>query len=357
MRTDKITAIMNEYDKRCVLYSDFTKKVKKLVGELLEENNFRVHSVTSRVKTRKSLQTKLARSEGEFSKLSDVTDISGIRIITYFADDIDSMAKMIEKEFDVDFECSIDKRLLLDPDRFGYLSLHYVVKLSKSRLRLTEYRRFADCQTEIQIRSILQHAWAEIEHDMGYKGKQAVPKKIRRRFSRLAGLLEIADAEFAEIRDSLLKYEKTVPKLIVDAPASVLIDKASLHSFVRNSPLVREIDGRIASVAQSSIVEDVEAISSTVAKLQSIGLETVADVDSSLREFGEIIVEFAKSWISPSKYETLHAGICLFYLCYVLVGRKKSIEEAYNYLARFGIGADQKTLAKKLISTYIQASK
>lgn len=357
MRKDVVTAIMEEYDKRCALYSTFTEKIEKLIKELIKENGLRVHSVTSRVKIRESLQAKLARSEGKFSKLSDVPDISGIRIITYFADDVDSVAKVIEKEFDVDKKRSVDKRELLDPDRFGYLSLHYVVKLPTARSQLTEYRRFADCHTEIQIRSILQHAWAEIEHDLGYKGKQAVPREIRRRFSRLAGLLEIADTEFAQIRDSLLEYEKTVPQRIVDAPASVLIDKASLLSFVRSSSLIHKLDSKIASIAESRIVEDEKFITRHISDLQYVGLETIAELDSSLREFEEIVVKFAKLWIPPSKYEELNAGICFAYLCYVIVGSKNSIEIAYNYVERFGIGTDEEreSIAEEIVSVYNKA--
>ena len=160
MKRHVLTAIMAEYDQRCSLYSDFVAKIQRLLGDLLEENGLRVHSISSRMKARANLQAKLERSEEKYLKLRDVTDIAGIRIITYFADEVDIVASVIQKEFDIDAEHSVDKRTLLDPDRFGYLSLHYVVTLPSVRLQLTEYQRFADCKAEIQIRSILQHTWA-----------------------------------------------------------------------------------------------------------------------------------------------------------------------------------------------------
>jgi hypothetical protein len=86
-----------------------------------------------------------------------------------------------------------------EEQRLGYQSVHYLVRFSPARCDLPEYRRFAELVTEIQVRTILQHAWAEIEHDIQYKAVAAIPLSIRRRFTSLAGLLEIADREFQTI--------------------------------------------------------------------------------------------------------------------------------------------------------------
>ena len=64
------------------------------------------------------------------------------------------------------------------------------------RMVLRENKAFEGLKCEIQIRSVLQHAWAEIEHDLGYKSELTIPKEVRRSFSRLAGLLELGDKEF-----------------------------------------------------------------------------------------------------------------------------------------------------------------
>lgn len=88
-----------------------------------------------------------------------------------------------------------------DPTRFGYQSKHYLVKHLDTRAALPEYTRFSDRIAEIQVRTILQHAWAEIEHDIQYKSSSVLPRTIRRRFGALAGLIEIADREFQAIDD------------------------------------------------------------------------------------------------------------------------------------------------------------
>lgn len=348
--------IMQEYEKQCALYSDFTEKIEKLIRDLLKEKDINVHSIPSRLKKSESLKKKLDRAEGNYLKLSDIADISGVRIITYFADDVDVVAKIIEEEFDIDRKNSVDKRAMLDPDRFGYISLHYVAKLPNSRLQLTEYRRFSNCNVEIQIRSILQHTWAEIEHDLGYKTKESVPKDIRRRFSRLAGLLEIADDEFIQIRDSLKEYENKVPVRISETPASVLIDQASLLAFIKNSTLVHELDQRIATITKTNILEEPDI--AVIPNLKYVGLETIADIESALREFGEVALSLAGKWIKGGKGSYISPGICLFYLCYILAAHSRSAIQLMDYLKTFKIGKSEKgreIIAEDIISVHNQA--
>lgn len=349
--------ILQEYERQYALYSDFTEKIEKLIRDLIKEKGIKVHSILSRLKNSDSLKKKLDHAERKYSKLIDITDISGIRVITYFSDDVDAVAKVIEEEFDIDRENSVDKRALLDPDRFGYISLHYVAKLPNSRLQLTEYRRFSNCKVEIQVRSILQHTWAEIEHDLGYKSKESIPKDIRRRFSRLAGLLEIADGEFIQIRDNLQDYENKVPERIIETPASVLIDQASLLAFIKNSSLVHELDQHIATITKVNLMNEPEM---NINNLKYVGLETIADIESALRDFGDVAVILAGMWLKGDKNSNsyIRAGICLFYLCYILVARNGSATQVMDYLKAFNIiksEEQQEITAKEIISVYNQA--
>ena len=115
--------ILEQYDHDYHLYSAFTEKTRDLIIEILRENDIHVHSVTYRVKDRDSLAKKTSGPDSHYSDLHDITDIAGIRITTYFEDDVDKVSQLIEEQFTVDHENSVDKRALLDPDRFGYLSL------------------------------------------------------------------------------------------------------------------------------------------------------------------------------------------------------------------------------------------
>jgi len=106
---------------------------------------------------------------------------------------------LIEQEFEViekvDHAASAERE-----QRLGYQSVHYLVRLGSNRSKLSEYKKFIALTAEIQVRTVLQHAWAEIEHDIRYKSVSTTPQAISRRFIALAGLLEIADREFEAIQ-------------------------------------------------------------------------------------------------------------------------------------------------------------
>jgi len=205
-------SILDIYRKNHPIYNDFTNKMQELVTTLLLNQNVPIHSVVSRIKAESSLKSKIGSGRKKYSKIEDITDLCGLRVITYFEDDVDQVAEIIRKELAIDPIHSIDKRKILPANQFGYLSVHFVASLTSKQLQLSKYKKLKNLKIEIQICSILQHAWAEIEHDLEYKSQIAVSYDVRRRFSRLAGLLEIADLEFTKLRDDLQPSYLPVPK-------------------------------------------------------------------------------------------------------------------------------------------------
>ena len=250
--TRDILPILRDYESQFVTYQDFAANLEELIVRLLQTEGIRTHTVTHRVKALKSLEGKLKAASRMPVCLRDITDLAGVRIITYFADEAADVGRMMERNFEVDEAASGDKRMILDPDRFGYLSLHYVVRVDQVRRLLPEWSRFSALKAEIQIRSILQHAWAEIEHDLGYKTKLATPRSVRRRFARLAGLLELADDEFRDLRDFLADYTARLPDLIRQSPEDVGVDQASVKVLIKTSDIVHCIDVTVHGFAGSS---------------------------------------------------------------------------------------------------------
>jgi len=107
---DSYRRILGQYDQKLALYKELISKVHRLVEEMLQDQLIRAHTVTSRVKERDSLRKKIRDPDKSYSNLSDLTDISGIRIITYFEDDVDRVSRILEREFSIDWPNTTDKR-------------------------------------------------------------------------------------------------------------------------------------------------------------------------------------------------------------------------------------------------------
>ncbi|MBV9853926.1 MAG: hypothetical protein JOY82_05300 [Streptosporangiaceae bacterium] len=298
----------------------FSAALERLIHDLLKADGIRLHTVAARVKSKDSAARKLVAGEA-VRPLSSLTDMLGIRIITYFRDEVDAVAKVIEREFAIDEVNSVDKRAALDPDRFGYLSLHFVAQLNSDRIALTEYRQYGGIKFEIQIRSILQHAWAEIEHDLGYKSEAAVPRSIRRRFSRLAGLLEIADDEFVGIRNELAAHQASASAIIGKGTWNIEIDQDSLFSFTSASEEVGRIDKFIASAMDGIIAQrpDRSYIGQQAQRLVALGFNSIEDLSSYVDDQSDLLRRFVSYRLSliespRRRRPTVPRGITFYYL-------------------------------------------
>ncbi len=194
--------ILRDYFDRQEVYEELGPKVEVIIRAALKNASIQPHSITFRTNGAECLRKKIQdHPERRYENLTDLTDLLGVRIITYYVDEVDAVWEVMKKEFDLDEKNCVDKRETDNPNEFGYASLHLVASLGESRTRLSEYSRFSDMKFEIQIRTILQHAWAEIEHDHIYKTKSTVPPDMRRIFSRISAALEGADLDFQRVRN------------------------------------------------------------------------------------------------------------------------------------------------------------
>jgi putative GTP pyrophosphokinase len=176
------------YSENKILFEQLSKKVETIIQEILIDNKIPIHAIYSRAKEIDSYSKKIEDSKYT-DPISQITDLSGIRIIAYVESDLDKISKIIEEHFEIDKENSIDKSQSLGTDKVGYRSIHFIGKLPNDRIKLPEYKKFGDLYFEIQIRTILQHSWAEIEHDKNYKFSGELPNYLKRRFKVLAGVL------------------------------------------------------------------------------------------------------------------------------------------------------------------------
>jgi putative GTP pyrophosphokinase len=260
--------------------------------EVLERGGVSVHGVSHRIKTPASLAGKLARPDRIYQRMEDLTDLVGLRVITFFEDSIEQVARLIEEHFRVDIDRSVDKRLHQDPNSFGYRSLHYICH--PPQVLLAQHPDW-DWPFEIQIRTILQHAWAEIEHDLGYKSPESIPLPIRRRFSRLAGLLEVADSEFVELRRFMEGYARDVRQPVQLARDTLGLDAVSLQSLAESGP-VAELDRVLANRLGRPMGTSLFFPDYVIRMLRAVQLDRTAHILQRLETFSPRLLAFAERY-------------------------------------------------------------
>lgn len=188
-------------------YELLAEVAKRLLSETLTVFGIRAHSIEARAKALDSFSKKAGKpSEGDPSRpkyrdpVREITDLAGVRVITFLPRTVEQVCGLVEREFTVQ-ERTDKSAELLDEGKLGYQSIHFLVEMHPNRIRLPEYQRQRGLTFEIQVRTLLQHAWAEMEHDIQYKSAAVIPAMIRKKFISLAGLLEIADREFQSLQD------------------------------------------------------------------------------------------------------------------------------------------------------------
>lgn len=274
-------AAVNAYLKVQSFWTDVASAVGRVIDQALKSRGIQVHSVQFRAKDPRSFGRKASKpSEADPSQpkyrdpLNEVTDLSATRIITFFPRTIEAIDQVLREEFEI-LEKADKSEDLVEEERFGYQSVHYLVRLSKARSNLPEYQRFADATTEVQVRTILQHAWAEIEHDIQYKSSAAIPREIRRRFMALAGMLELADREFQAIQDEDAALNRAAIALINENRLSdVEVTPTSLRLY-----LDRRLgaDGRMSEFSYDW----------TVRLLKKLGFRSLAQVDECIAKYDD----------------------------------------------------------------------
>jgi hypothetical protein len=216
-----------------------------------------------------------------------MTDRIGVRIITYYRDDVDSVVERLKREFEIDRKRSVDKRRLLDLREFGYRSVHLIAKLKPPRTNMPEYESIKGVWFEIQIRSVLEHAWAEVEHEIVYKSGIKYPPEVLRKFAALAGTLEILDGEFLSLRTARMRlvdgYRDRYSRMQDGEEA---LDAARLLGFLE-ARWPSGLSWRLAASSGHAFPMHIEA--SCVDALEAVGLKSASDL---------------RSWMKQAKYRS-----------------------------------------------------
>ena len=157
--------ILAEYRIKKNLYTEYCNVVYVLLENILQAGNYKYH-MNSRVKEINSLKEKVKakKQRGKiYIQLSDIKDIAGIRVVFYTDSERKRFIHSLRNEF--------EKKIVVQETekKSGYRSTHIIVNFGDERIKLSEYKKFKGLECEIQLALILNHAWAEVEHDILYK--------------------------------------------------------------------------------------------------------------------------------------------------------------------------------------------
>ena len=341
--------LMEQYHERQAVYQRLAQVAEETLRRALKKQHVAVIALEHRVKTESSLAGKLELKGAKYHTLDDVTDILGMRVVTFYSDDVDKVAAIVNEIFQVDWSNSVDKRKLHRLDSFGYNSLHYICTLPKSVVDDPGMPLLNELRFEIQMRTALQHVWSTLDHDTAYKGGGvSIPREYQRQFGRLAGMLELVDDEFSRLRNVLTDYRRQMLAL----EASGQLDKVDLNSdtfrrYLEAQPFAR-LNKRIAAINQAELYP--VPMMPFLRVLQKLGFETLGEVNRLIEEHSDDAYRLAVSQLGTTDLDILSENIGLQNLCFVYVlkrgGGPAELCQIYDWLN--GSDSGNMALAKTL---------
>lgn len=245
------------------------RSVSSIVENLLKSNGVDYLAVTGRVKSSESVVQKIKR-KGYKDPVSQLTDLTGIRIIVFFESQVSRVAELINQTFNIDFKNSSNKDASLLVNQMGYRSSHFVCDLGPKRKNLPEYDGLDGLKFEFQVRTVLQHAWAELAHDRNYKFSGKLPAAAERKLFLYAGMLELADRGFDELSSEIDIYIGEVQREMVAGGLDMEINSINLAEFVD--------DWIIKSGLSLEPVDLKDGLGDLVEELRLFGVVTLRDL-------------------------------------------------------------------------------
>ena len=326
-----VEELMSQFRERLPLLKQLEQLAFESLNRFLKQQGLYVTAIEHRVKDEKSLQKKLELKGNKYHSIDDVTDLIGLRIITFYTDDVDKIAAIVKNEFEVDWQNSVDKRKLHQLTSFGYNSLHYICKLPKS---IVDNDALNNIRFELQMRTALQHVWSTIEHDTGYKGSVQLPNEYRRQFSRLAGMLELIDDEFSRLRTTLNDYRRQMQALVKSGQLEeVPLSSDTFRHYLELHPFER-LNERIAAVNQAEIYP--VSLMPFLKIFKEFRMETLKDIDQFINDNSEDAYQLALSQLAMTDLDILSENVGLQNLCFVYVlkngGGRPGIKHVYDIL-------------------------
>ena len=205
------------YQEFCTRYPNAAADFLGAIEDVLSDAGLTYDHVTARVKEWRSLRSKSRKRRPDGMLMyphpwQDIHDLIGVRVTTYHSTEIPRIIEALTEVFEV--RRSVDKTAQTRVSgSFGYGSHHLILRVAPARVTPV-LQAYAGREFEVQIRTVLQHAWAEFEHDIRYKRRGNTGKlapEVDRAFTLAAGLIELADQQFDLIAAQQSATDTTAP--------------------------------------------------------------------------------------------------------------------------------------------------
>jgi ppGpp synthetase/RelA/SpoT-type nucleotidyltranferase len=180
---------------KVALYREFCGKVRDILEQVIRDAGLRPQSLHCREKDPKRLKQRLEQigSLGADNIEELRRDLAGVRVIFYTNTDVERFhsSGLMRENFEIEKGGIKIHHPTKENDENQYRGDHYTVRLKDDRTKLPEYARFKGLRCEVQVQTVLNHAWSETSHDIIYKnepregfGTRAM-ELIERRFQRI----------------------------------------------------------------------------------------------------------------------------------------------------------------------------
>lgn len=199
-----IAELESEYNNKKESYSKIINIVKFILKKEIDRKKIKYHSFYSRIKEFDSFRDKIKRKNIK-DPFNEIYDLVGFRIVCLFLSDIEKIGDIIKSTFKTIEE---DNKIAnTKVDTFGYMSIHFKVKFKDT----SDFgnKDLNNIPFEIQVRTIVQDAWASISHYLDYKQEIGMPIHLKRNLHALSGLFYLADAHFGIIKREHFRYITT----------------------------------------------------------------------------------------------------------------------------------------------------
>lgn len=268
------------YKENISVYEELTRTLRSVLSSIIEQENIKCAlPIQARPKDVLSFLEKIERKKYK-DPFNEMTDLAGSRIILYCENDIKYMSEIIEERFNIDPKLSINKKEQLGKNQFGFSGINYVATFLDDDPVLAEHQDYEGKYFEIQLLTLCQLVWSEMQRKIEYKIEDFVSTLLSRRLSMLSALFELADVEFQFLLtrgiEEILSKPITLRSLRIYLERSEKIDNIFLKAL-KDSVFTRSLP-----------VEDITMLDELQEACSIADLRTLLDLDEFISKENNI---------------------------------------------------------------------